>query len=104
MLSDCDSDIQRGNLNTKIQEMKFAIQSIESYLCFAYSQNNSVDISMLSETICKNTLAFHIVDKQKRTVLLELFKVIANKISDLPYERLNRYATSMTGITTSSKI
>ena len=104
LLSDCDSDIQRGNLNTKIQEMKFAIQSIESYLCFAYSQNNSVDISMLSETICKNTLAFHIVDKQKRTVLLELFKVIANKISDLPYERLNRYATSMTGITTSSKI
>ena len=68
LLSDCDSDIQRGNLNTKIQEMKFAIQSIESYLCFAYSQNNSVDISMLSETICKNTLAFHIVDKQKRTV------------------------------------
>lgn len=104
LVSECDNDIQKNNLIVKIQEIQFAIQSIESYLCFAYSQNNNVDISILSETICKNTLAFHIVDEQKRPVLLELFTVIANKISSLPYEKLNRYATSMTGITTSNKI
>lgn len=104
LVSKCDNDIQKNNLIVKIQEIQFAIQSIESYLCFAYSQNNNVDISLLSETICKNTLAFHIVDEKKRPVLLELFTVIANKISSLPYEKLNRYATSMTGITTSNKI
>ncbi len=104
LVSECDNDIQKNNLIVKIQEIQFAIQSIESYLCFAYSQNNNVDISMLSETICKNTLAFHIVDEQKRPVLLELFTVIANKISSIPYEKLNRYATSMTGITISNKI
>lgn len=104
LVSECDNDIQKNNLIVKLQEIKFAIQSVESYLCFAYSQNNDVNISMLSETICKNTLAFHIVDEQKQPVLLEFFKVIANKISGLPYEKLNRYATSMTGITTSNKI
>lgn len=104
LISQCNSEIQKNNLNVRISEMQFAIQSIESYLCFAYSQSNEVDISMLSETICKNTLAFHIVDEQKQPILLKLFKAIANKIADLPCEKLNRYATSMTGITISNKI
>lgn len=98
------NDIEKNILNIKIQEIQTALQSIESYLCFVYAQNNSDDISLLSKSICENTLAFHLVDEDKRAILLKIFKEISSKISNLPYKKLNRYANSMTGITISNKI
>jgi superfamily II DNA/RNA helicase len=94
-----------NNVFYEIMLKKTIIESIENYLCFIFFDEETDDLLQLSDQICKDTLAYQMASDEEKGLLLELFKVICQKVLSLKNkETMKLYSKTMIGIDFSDEI
>lgn len=94
-------DCKKEDIIKQVLERKQVMEAIENHLCFIYGCNE-IDyddvIEGIGAKVCKGTLAYFLANEQQRTMLLELFSVIDEKVRSLNKQQHIKYGTAMTGI------
>lgn len=93
--------LYRESIIYQLSQRKQILEAIENYLCFVYGTrlSSGQDIpENISESICKNTLAYHLADDEEKEMLLSVFQVIDEKVASLSERQRGKYSTSMTAI------
>lgn len=94
-----------NNIFEQIMGIKLILESIENYLCYIFNITEIIDYAKRSEDICHQTLAYSMGTTEEQDLLIELFKVITEKIlMNNGVEKLPFYSKAMVGIDTANII
>ena len=84
---------------------KSIIENIENYLCFSFDVQGIENYEQYSMVLCQNTLAYAMATELEKSLLIELFKTISNKIIlNNGIENIKFYSKAMVGLDTANKI
>jgi len=89
-------------------EIKFRekiTEAIENHLCYIFANNLSDDYYVQANAACKQTLAYALANDEEKELLINIFKVITDKIISIATkEQIANYSRTVIGIDLSQKI
>lgn len=107
-LADDDSRYNRysSEIETKIIQLEYVVESIENYLCYIYNlQEDGARFLDIVENLVTQTFAYYLGSDEQKNALRKIFCLIAQRIiSDVKPERKSYYAKSLYGINVSNRI
>lgn len=95
------SPLIRESIIYQLSQRKYVLEAIENYLCFVRGTLLSLEQAIpanISETICKNTLAYHLADDEGKQILISVFQMIEEKVATLSKQQHVKYSAAMTAV------